>query len=73
VRVRDLLEFSPAALCKPGNTNIVPARRRWGRRKKERTRASKSQGNRQANLVGSQPFSLTGEISPKTEIKNKIK
>jgi hypothetical protein len=41
-------------------------------RKKERTRASKPQGNRQANLVASQPFSLTGEISPKTEInKNK--
>jgi hypothetical protein len=42
-------------------------------RKKERTRASKPQGNRQANLVASQPFSLTGAISPKTEIKNKIK
>jgi hypothetical protein len=42
-------------------------------RKKERTGASKPQGNRQANLVASQPFSLTGEISPKTEIKDKIK
>jgi len=43
------------------------------RGKKERTRASKPQGNRQAKLVASQPFSSTGEISPKTEIKIKIK